>query len=84
MMVNVCLVINQLVNLENVIVTAPLKQSSVQSVPIITNVVSSNPANGEELSIQHYVIKFVSALLQVGCFRRVLQFSPLIKLTTMI
>jgi hypothetical protein len=28
--------------------------------PISTKVVSSNPANGEVYSIQHYVIKFVS------------------------
>ena len=32
----------------------------VLSVPIITEVVSSNPAHGEVSSIQHYVIKFVS------------------------
>jgi hypothetical protein len=32
-------------------------------------------------SIQHYVIKFVSDLRQVNDFLRVLQFSPLIKLT---
>jgi len=32
----------------------------VQSVPITTDVVSSNPADGEVHSIQHYVIKFVS------------------------
>jgi hypothetical protein len=31
-----------------------------QSVPITTNVVSSNPAHGEVYSIQHYVIKFVN------------------------
>ena len=49
--------------------------------PIITNVVSSNHAQGEEYSIQHYVIKFVSDLQQVGGFLRVLRFPPLIKLT---
>jgi len=37
-------------------------QLSVQSVTNTTNVVSSNPANGEVYSIQHYVIKFVSDL----------------------
>jgi hypothetical protein len=37
-------------------------QLHVQSVPITTNVVSSNPAHGEVYSIQHYVIKFVSYL----------------------
>ena len=31
----------------------------VQSVPIFTNVVSSNPARGEVYSIQPHVIKFV-------------------------
>jgi hypothetical protein len=38
----------------------------MQSVPIITNVVSLHPANGKVYSIQHYVIKFVSDLQQVG------------------
>ena len=42
-----------------------------QSVPITTNVASSNPANGEEYSIQHYVIKFVIDLKQVGGFLQV-------------
>ena len=32
----------------------------VQSVPITTEVVSSNPAHGEVYSIQDYVNKFVS------------------------
>ena len=35
-------------------------QLPVQSVPITTKVVSSNPVHGELYSIQHYVIKFVS------------------------
>jgi hypothetical protein len=39
-------------------------QLPVQSVPIITKVVSSNPIHGEVYSI-HYVIKFVSDLRQV-------------------
>ena len=38
---------------------------------ITTNVVSSNPANGKVYTIQHYVIKFVSDLRQVGGFLRV-------------
>jgi hypothetical protein len=38
----------------------------VQSVPIITKVVSSNDVHDEMYSIQHYVIKFVSDLRQVG------------------
>ena len=36
--------------------------------PITTKVVSSNPAHGEVYSKQHYVIKFVSDLQQVGGF----------------
>ena len=32
----------------------------MQSVPIINEVVSSNPAHAEVYSIQNYVIKFVS------------------------
>ena len=39
--------------------------TTVQSVPITTKVVSSNPVQGEVHSIQHYVIKFVSDLRQV-------------------
>jgi hypothetical protein len=54
-------------------------QLPVQSVPITTNVVSSNPVHGEVYSIQHYVIKFVSDLKQVSGFLRVLLFPPPIK-----
>jgi hypothetical protein len=43
-------------------------QLPVQSVPIITKVVSSNPADGEVSLIQHYVIKFVRDLEWVGGF----------------
>jgi hypothetical protein len=43
-------------------------QLPVQSVPITTKVVSLNPVHGEVYSIQHYVIKFVSDLRQVGGF----------------
>ena len=32
----------------------------MQSVPIITNVVISNPVHGEVYSIKHYVIKIVA------------------------
>jgi len=56
-------------------------QLSMQYVPITTKVVSSNPARGEVYSIQHYVLKFVSDLRQVGGFLRVLRFPPPIKLT---
>jgi hypothetical protein len=55
----------------------------VQSVPITTNVVSSNPAHGEVYSIHHYVFKFVSYLRQVGGFHRVLQFPSPLKLTNL-
>ena len=52
---------------------------SVQSVLIITKVVSSNPAHGEVYSVQYYVIKFAKDLQQVGGFLRVLRFPPSIK-----
>ena len=55
-------------------------QLPVQSVPITTKVVSSNPVHGEMSSIEHYVIKFVSDLREIG----VLGFPPSIKLTTTI
>jgi hypothetical protein len=51
---------------------------------ITTKVVSSNPAHGEVYSIQHYVIKFVSDVRQVGDFLRILKFPPPIKLTATI
>jgi hypothetical protein len=51
-----------------VTVKSQLKKIAVQSVPIITEVVSSNPVPGKV-----YVIKFVSDLRQVGGF---LQFPP--------
>ena len=38
----------------------------------------------EEYSIQHYVIKFVSDLRQIGCFLWVLRFNPPIRLTATI
>ncbi len=41
--------------------------------PITTKVVRSNPADGEVYLIQHYPIKFVSDLRQVGGFLRVLR-----------
>ena len=56
-------------------------QLSVQSVPITTKVVSSNPVHGKVYSIQHYVIKFVSDLRQVNGF---LRFPQPRKLTVMI
>jgi hypothetical protein len=59
-------------------------QLPMQSVPITNKVVSSNPVHGEVYSIQHYVIKFVIDLRQVGGFLRVLWFPPPIKLTATI
>ena len=53
-------------------------QLPVQSVPI-TKIVSLNPVHGEVYSIQHYVIKFVRELRQVGGFLEVLRFHPLSK-----
>ena len=46
----------------------------MQSVPITTNVVSSNPIHWEVYSIQHNVIKFFSELRQVSGFLQVLRF----------
>ena len=57
---------------------------SVQLMPITNKVESSNPVDGEVYSRQHFVIKFVSDLRQVGSFLWVLRFPPPIKLTTMI
>ena len=59
-------------------------QLPMQSVPITTNVVNSNPVHEEVYLIQHYVIKFVSDLRQVGVFLRVIRFPPPIKLTVTI
>ena len=53
-------------------------QLPVESVHIITKIVSLNPFHGEVYSIQHYVIKFVSDLRQVS---GLLWFPPPIKLT---
>ena len=49
-------------------------QLHVQSAPITTNVVRSNLVHGDVYYIQHYVIKYVSDLEQVGGFLRVLRF----------
>ena len=56
-------------------------QLPVQSVSITTKVASLNLIHGEVFLIQHYVIKFVSDLRQVGDFLQTLQISPPIKLT---
>jgi hypothetical protein len=57
-------------------------QLLMQSVPISTKVMSSNPAHGEVYSIQHYVINFVNDLQQVSGFLWVLQFPPPINPST--
>ena len=49
-----------------------------------TYVVSSNPGHVYVYSIQHYLIKFVSDLRQVGGFFLVLRFLLPIKLTATI
>ena len=56
-------------------------QLPVQSVPITTKVMSSNPLHGEMYSIQHYLIKFVRDLRQIGGFLWVLRFPTPMKLT---
>jgi hypothetical protein len=56
-------------------------QQTVHVVPIISKVVSLNPAHGEVYSLQLYVIKFVNNLQQVCGFHRV---PPPIKLRALI
>jgi hypothetical protein len=56
-------------------------QLSMLSMPITTNVVSSNPSHGEVYSIRYYVIKFDNGMRQNGGF---LRFPPPIKLTATI
>jgi hypothetical protein len=51
----------------------------MQSVPVATDVVSSNPVHGKVYLMQHYVIKVVNDLRQVSGFLRVLRFPPPIK-----
>jgi hypothetical protein len=59
-------------------------QLPMQSVHITSKVVSSNLVHGEVYSMQHYVIKFVCDLRQVGGFLWVLWFLLPIKLTAAI
>ena len=49
-------------------------QLPMKSVPITTNVLSSNPTHGDVYSIQHYVIKFASGLRQASGFLLVFRF----------
>jgi hypothetical protein len=59
-------------------------QLPVKSLPITTKVVSSNPVHGKVYPIQHYAMKFVGDLRQVGGFLQVFPFPPPIKLTATI
>jgi hypothetical protein len=52
------------------------KKLPIQTVPITTKVVRSNPSHGDVYSIQHYVIKLVSELQQVSGCIWVLRFPP--------
>ena len=54
-------------------------QLPMQSVPITTKAVSSNPVHSEVFLIQQYVIMFVSDLRKVSCFLWVPRFPPSIK-----
>jgi len=56
----------------------------VQSVPLITTVVSSGPAHSVVYWILHYAINFDSDLGPVGGVCSVLRFPPPIKLTATI
>ena len=68
--------------LDRDVVSATIRlQLLMQSVPIITNVMSLNPDHGEVYLIQHCVIKFVSDLGQVGGFLLVLRFPSAIIMT---
>ena len=57
---------------------------AISAYPITTKVLSSNSVHGEVYSIQNYVIKFASDLLQVVGFHCVLRFPLPKKLTAMI
>ena len=56
----------------------------MRSVNTTTKVVSLNPAHGEAYTLQHYVIKFVSDVRQVGGFLQVRLFRSPITLTATI
>jgi hypothetical protein len=60
------------------------KINKYKSGPITTEDTSSNPAHGEVYLIEHYVVKFVSDLRQVGGFFRILRFPLPVKLTSTI
>ena len=57
----------------------------MQSGPITTKAVSTNPADWEVFLIQHYyVIEFVSDFWQVSGFLCLVRFPPPITLTVMV
>jgi hypothetical protein len=58
--------------------------TTTYAVSDFTTNVSLNPVHGKVYSMQHYVMKFVGDLRQVGGFLRVFRFPPPIKLTTTI
>jgi hypothetical protein len=64
---------------QSVLLVEDTRVPPVQSVPITTKVVSSNPAHAEVYSIQLYAMKFVTDVRQVGGFLRVLWCPPPIK-----
>jgi hypothetical protein len=71
----------QQLDLMMAILTNAVVELPVYSVPVTTKVVSSIPAHDEIYLIQHYVIKFVGDLRQVGGFLQLLRFPPPINLT---
>jgi hypothetical protein len=56
-----------------------MDDKKIHTVPIATNVVSLNSANGKVYSMQNYVIHFASDIRYVGGVLQVLLFPPLIK-----
>jgi hypothetical protein len=62
------------------------QQSSAANIHVIKYdvVCEFESRSGEVYSIQHYVIKFISDLRQVGGFLRVLRCPPPVKLTAAI
>ena len=60
-----------------------IKRQSLTNVVVVIETYTVVPS-GEVYSIQHYVIKFVSALRQVGAFLRAFRFPLPIRLTATI
>ena len=72
-----CIYLNDILCLHSILI-------SICCTAIYTKVMSSKTVHGEVYSIQHCVIKFISDLLQVDGFLRVLRFHSPLKLTVMI